>query len=245
MKKIIFSCAIILLLFKFDISVLAANSNVIVHVTVYGEKYHREDCSYLSSDIEMTLSDAINNGYTPCSRCKPPTVDNSLSTKSTPTAEPITKNIETKKDSDLIPNLLLASPIIAVVLFYSGTMIFDFVEKKKEKKIETQNYNYYFSMFSFYDPIYFVNVPKSSYIKDGLPVTKGSRKYGNYTVYVSAKGKCFHQNPNCSKTLTNTNYVYAYHLQPCKRCVKDGVPKIQWFLEYKKIVDIKKKYNIP
>lgn len=44
-----------------------------VYVTKSGTKYHREGCSYLSGGrTALGLADAKNQGYTPCSRCKPP-----------------------------------------------------------------------------------------------------------------------------------------------------------------------------
>ena len=44
----------------------------IVYITETGSKYHRDGCRYLSqSKIEITLSDALASGYTPCSVCKP------------------------------------------------------------------------------------------------------------------------------------------------------------------------------
>jgi hypothetical protein len=45
-----------------------------VYITKTGEKYHAEDCRYLSrSSYAIELSDAIARGYDPCSVCKPPT----------------------------------------------------------------------------------------------------------------------------------------------------------------------------
>jgi len=53
-----------------------ANGNTIVHKTTYGHKYHRVGCRYLSkSDYEIKLSDAVAEGLTPCSVCKPPILD--------------------------------------------------------------------------------------------------------------------------------------------------------------------------
>lgn len=44
-----------------------------VHITKTGEKYHSAGCQYLrKSDIPISLSDAKNQGYTPCSKCCPP-----------------------------------------------------------------------------------------------------------------------------------------------------------------------------
>jgi len=48
----------------------------IVYVTKTGRKYHVEDCQYLDrSKIAITLQDAVNQGYTPCSACDPPLLD--------------------------------------------------------------------------------------------------------------------------------------------------------------------------
>ncbi len=46
--------------------------DVTVYITRTGSKYHRAGCSYLrSSCIPISKSDAIAQGYTPCSRCSP------------------------------------------------------------------------------------------------------------------------------------------------------------------------------
>lgn len=43
-----------------------------VYVTKSGEKYHRGTCRYAENAEAITLSDAIDKGYTPCSVCNPP-----------------------------------------------------------------------------------------------------------------------------------------------------------------------------
>lgn len=44
-----------------------------VYVTGSGEKYHEEDCRYVNDSSKcISLEDAINRGYTPCSVCNPP-----------------------------------------------------------------------------------------------------------------------------------------------------------------------------
>jgi len=51
---------------------VAANSTI-VYVTKSGTKYHREGCQYLSkSSREITLEEAKDKGYEPCSKCNPP-----------------------------------------------------------------------------------------------------------------------------------------------------------------------------
>lgn len=45
----------------------------IVYITVGGKKYHCNGCQYLSdSSIPIDLDKAKAKGYTPCSRCHPP-----------------------------------------------------------------------------------------------------------------------------------------------------------------------------
>lgn len=68
MKKNLILLLLLSLFFTF--SVIAQN----VYVTKTGKKYHSSNCRSLSkSCIEISLSDAINRGYTPCSVCSPTT----------------------------------------------------------------------------------------------------------------------------------------------------------------------------
>ena len=79
MKKIIFTFSFILILTSF----LLAQT---VYVTKTGKKYHRAGCSSLkTTGSAISLQDAVDQCYTPCSRCKPPTLTNKASNnKSTP-----------------------------------------------------------------------------------------------------------------------------------------------------------------
>ncbi|MBS5620902.1 MULTISPECIES: hypothetical protein [Eubacterium] len=50
------------------------SDDTIVYITNSGTKYHEEGCRYLKhSSIEISLTDAIDEGYDPCSVCSPPT----------------------------------------------------------------------------------------------------------------------------------------------------------------------------
>lgn len=268
MKKRLYSTLIILFVFiNSSFLVFADNSNVTVHVTATGAKYHRKNCTYLSSDIEITLIEAIEKGYTPCSRCDPPTLYSDPEDTEKPYVAPKKKkNTSTYSKSSSISStnakasisndyhksdssneilyffiLLIAIFIIYWIIVFIRT-IFDNIKKEK---VELSNYKYYFSIYAFHDPIKFVDVPDNARIVDGLPVTDDTGAYGKYTVYVSAKGKCFHHNPKCANTLQVENYANAYYLKPCRRCVKCGIPELKWYWKYKEIAEIKKKYKIP
>ena len=55
-----------------NIPVHVASKSVTVYVTKTGKKYHLGTCSYLrQSKIKIDQDDAISQGYTACSRCKP------------------------------------------------------------------------------------------------------------------------------------------------------------------------------
>ncbi len=54
----------------------ASQESIIVYITDNGKKYHTENCSYLShTSNPITLKDAIEKGYTPCSKCNPLILD--------------------------------------------------------------------------------------------------------------------------------------------------------------------------
>lgn len=51
---------------------VAKSNSYVVYVSISGTKYHRKECSYLkSSSMPVDVTDALNAGYTACSRCNP------------------------------------------------------------------------------------------------------------------------------------------------------------------------------
>ena len=51
---------------------VASSSEVMVHITNSGKKYHNAGCRYLKSDSEVTLEKAKSMGLEPCGVCNPP-----------------------------------------------------------------------------------------------------------------------------------------------------------------------------
>lgn len=77
MKKLLCFFLVILVLVS---PALAADGSTLVYTTRTGECYHRYSCSSLSkSCYETTLSQAVADGYRPCGRCRPPTLDSGSS----------------------------------------------------------------------------------------------------------------------------------------------------------------------
>lgn len=57
----------------------SSNDDVTVYITDSGKKYHKDGCRYLkTSKIPITLKEAKAQGYTPCSVCKPPTLNGKI-----------------------------------------------------------------------------------------------------------------------------------------------------------------------
>ena len=77
MKKLLCFFLVILVLVS---PALAADGSTLVYTTRTGECYHRYSCSSLSNSCyETTLSQAVADGYRPCGRCHPPTLDSGSS----------------------------------------------------------------------------------------------------------------------------------------------------------------------
>ncbi len=70
-----------------------------VYITKTGKKYHTQDCSYLrNSSYNIELKDAIEKGYSPCSRCKPQVISNSNNSATTTT---VTQKKSTSKEVNI------------------------------------------------------------------------------------------------------------------------------------------------
>lgn len=95
MKKTIF---ISFFVFLFSALLLAQT----VYITKTGKKYHTETCSYLrKSSIPISLKDAVDRGYTPCSRCNPSILkENSKLNTEVKKKETIKKIDSTKASTD-------------------------------------------------------------------------------------------------------------------------------------------------
>lgn len=77
MKKLLRSILIVSILTVCLISLVAyqADCETTIYITKTGEKYHVLGCQYLrESCIAISLAEAIEQGYTPCKVCNPPSV---------------------------------------------------------------------------------------------------------------------------------------------------------------------------
>lgn len=263
-----FALLLVFLVFGFPMTAHADNGNTIVHVTRTGNCYHSEGCGYLHSDIEITLADAVEQGYTPCSRCKPPIYDgngkeesnktvtkNQTETESqnkttgtkTTEAKTIVKKVVYVKEKDTPHLPWICGTIITLYLIYKGSKVY--VELRKEKlqqreaAVEYERKRQFFlEQYFGKDPLSLVEVPEGVVLKDGLPCTVdfGRSPYGEYTVYVGQNAEVLHFNSNCGGgKLRPINYYEARNLRHCKRCAV-GKQKLPKLDWYIKYLEIKK-----
>lgn len=85
-------------------------------------------------------------------------------------------------------------------------------------------------------------VPDNIYFTDDdLPYTKGDeRKFGDFTLFITRSGYCFHRKATCQK---NTFPIHMFKIIdqyfPCSKCSKDFlIQKPAWYSEY---LDLKRK----
>ena len=142
-------------------------------------------------------------------------------------------------------------------VFWSGLIVFIAIkyilykinilkEKKKLKQEFENNRQKYYELYANKNPLSLCNCPAGSFIKNGLPATEGNSAYGLYTVYTAYNATVYHINPKCNNSIKSEgNIATSKSLRPCKKCVKKSMPDCRWFFEYKKIIAIKRKYDIP
>ena len=135
MKRIILFFLVSLLLVS-PVLVYSVPDDTIVYVTPHGEKYHTSDCSYLTTYDSMTIKEAENRGYEPCSRCDPdrtPGVRSSVNENSNQSHLPYWLSILLG-----IAVFLLMSPMLLLFFVVTPYVIFvgyrDMYRKKHPKK---------------------------------------------------------------------------------------------------------------
>ena len=73
----------------------AASGSTTVYITEYGERYHSYSCQYLrQSCIAISLSRAVERGYTRCSVCNPPYLTTDGGSGSTSPSTPSTPSYQ-------------------------------------------------------------------------------------------------------------------------------------------------------
>lgn len=123
----------------------------------------------------------------------------------------------------------------------------------KKKKYEI-DYSFYVKLFSLYTLEELCKPPEGIKIINNEIVDELSQKeYGRYTAYKTYSGKTIHSKRGCSGAYIPINILSLNYddskKKPCKICCSSKYNDLinsppEWYLEYKKIQKIKKKYNI-
>lgn len=95
----------------YDVGNHYPNGDTIVRITSTGEKYHFSSCQYLhSSSIKISLEDAYERGYNPCSKCDPP---NFISTE----------DYKLAKAKQPLALLIVGTPLICILVALISVLV--------------------------------------------------------------------------------------------------------------------------
>lgn len=242
MKKARRTIALVLLvaLLVLPLAALAWNGDLTVYVTRTGEKYHKVSCSYLrSSKIEMTLQEAVDKGYTPCSRCAPPKL--SGTPPATPTPVPATpKPAPTpapvpEEDAGGTPG----GVVFVLGLIIGGAAVAIINRKTKQGKRKSHD------------------VMSEVQKKLVLPITPAGKeeleirriagvpfklwyiaKDPDVIVYINPNNIYYHTKTCYGQEKIPVSITAVGSRPPCPLCKPGGCPK--WLIEYKKLKGSKK-----
>lgn len=228
---------------------VAYNGDVIVYVTYTGECYHRLGCTYLDSQVELSLEEAVQKGYYRCSRCSPPILgeDNAHDTdKYYSYAErQEMQQVEDKKEEKerkqedqedeqqkelARQKYILVTYVIALIVGVSVVILVLLARAKMKKEMELHEARCRGEI-----PGGMPGMPFGTVIgDDGFPTQIGKNGWGPmYTFYVARSGSVFHKVPNCSRgAYYPVHAINIGNRRPCKKC-KPVLPDLNWFNSHK------------
>lgn len=100
-------------------------------------------------------------------------------------------------------------------------------------------FRFYYDLYGAAD----IDIPNDVYFINGYIPVKGniseSAPFGDFTVYISPTGKCYHSNRFCSNQTSLTRHAYDVvdHYYPCSKCAAYFSRTPQWYLDVKRIID--------
>lgn len=125
------------------------------------------------------------------------------------------------------------------------------IERAETKKVQAKAHAEFLEEKKKYTELYsgknimdLVSKPSNTAIgNDGLPKDNNSSGWGiNHTVYMSSVYGKYHRK-NCRYAGKAMHAYYARNMEPCRIC-KPVIPNYDWYQDYLKIVQIKKRYGI-
>lgn len=230
--------------------------STIVYVTPTGTKYHRANCSYTGTVTSMTIEEAENSGYGPCSRCHPNRLTGPYSRpeqrsssgkqkSSSPESHSPQSAVNTKSSFPYV--LLLVGCIVIPILIYPVYSFFTSIRIRRAEAAKRRAFqhekNVYTMVYGGIAPEALMP-PEVEIGEDGLPKEAGAVGWGDkFTFYTTYSGQAFHRVRGCSGSYTATHAIHCTSRYPCSRC-NPQLPDLSWFAQYQEIRQIKHKYSI-
>ena len=237
----------------------AYNGEISVYVTYTGKCYHRLGCTYLDSQVELSLEEAVQKGYYGCSRCSPPVLgegsehdtdryysyaekqemqqaEEKKEKEKIKQEEKEEIKLEEKDGTKEIEQKKSISVTYVIVLIVGATVILVLRTRAKTKKEMALHEARCCGDLPGGMP----GMPFGTVIGDDrLPSQVGKNGWGPmYTFYVASSGSVFHKIPNCSR---GAHYpVHAINVgnrRPCKKC-RPVLPNLKWFNSCKDIKNV-------
>lgn len=239
------------------------NGDVIVYITNTGSKYHRENCSYLKSKNAISLREAVEQGYTPCSRCNPPRLgerteedddpyevpaNNTNSGSSAGSRNPSQNHAHSNNVNYSVSNSAKKKneyPIgISCAAFVGGAGILAIISKSKRAKADKRRKEKLAADRKiFLDKLNGerirdkAGVPANYYFYNGLPKDNNNREYGSFTLYISKSGNHYHSRRGCCSARIPIHSFKASRLyKPCSKCCKSGYRIPDWYMNYSSLI---------
>lgn len=212
------------------------SSDTTVYITTYGEKYHRESCSYLwNSSHPISLNQALTRGYTPCSRCNPPR--HSVSESELPQGSS-SKSLPMENAQIKPPFSLFRIISAAVVTAFVCVILWKCKLRREAERSKIERLQRIRSLEETYDAKLFdeVFLPPSGFSvdDDGKPILCGEPVlvFCWYGGSVYHKKDCHHAPP----VQTPMWEAIGHGARPCKICAP-GWYDFSWYFKFKNLKD--------
>ena len=156
------------------------------------------------------------------------------------------KNINNNKNAILAIGIVFA---VFLIIYFIGWLI-DAKNTKRKLKEQLEKEKQFLEEKE--DFVSFLNgrtlrevagVPLEIVFVNGLPKDNNKSPFGNFTVYRTKEGKCYHKKEYCVPNAYPVHCLDTKHLRACSRChAKREMP--QWYYDYEELKKQSKKFQL-
>ena len=269
-----FVCFVLSMYFLiFPILSYTVPNDTVVYIAPHGEKYHREGCSYISSDAKsLLITVAVVRGYSPCSRCDP---DQHTGEYIAP------KDVKRYRDITITPSVSVGESgddgasagdtgisnhrsafstshfwgvVLSAGAVFLGAKLLRkhrlgrqrLQEAKLQYEQERARLSELYGDKTKTDIAVTCGMPDVFLIgTDGLPCQFVPYDWGEaFTFYTARGGVLYHAHPNCHPAATFPQHaLFVTGRRPCPRC-NPQLPDLSWHKEYREIMQVIRYYKV-